>query len=67
MVSVLASSSVDLGSTPGRVLPKIIKLVFVASLLSMHALTSKSKDWLARNQNNVSKWSDMSNSRLLFQ
>jgi hypothetical protein len=67
MVSVLASSSVDLGSTPGRVLPKIIKLVFVASLLSMQALTSKSKDWLARNQNNVSKWSDMSNSRLLFQ
>jgi hypothetical protein len=45
MVSVLASSSVDLGSTPGRVLPKIIKLVFVASLLSMQALTSKSKDW----------------------
>jgi hypothetical protein len=67
MVSVLASSSVDLGSTTGRVLPKIIKLVFVASLLSMQALTSKSKNWLARNQNNVSKWSDMSNSRLLFQ
>jgi hypothetical protein len=35
MVSVLASSSVDLGSTPGRVLPKIIKLVFVASPGSM--------------------------------
>jgi hypothetical protein len=24
------------------------------------ALKRKSKDWLARNQNNVSKWSDMS-------
>jgi hypothetical protein len=27
----------------------------------------KSKDWLARNQNNVSEWSDMSTHRLLFQ
>jgi hypothetical protein len=24
------------------------------------ALRSKSKDWLARNRNNVSEWSDMS-------
>ena len=31
------------------------------------ALKSKSKDWLARNQDNVSKWSDMSTSGLLFQ
>jgi hypothetical protein len=27
----------------------------------------KSKDWLARNQNNVSEWSDMSTRGLLFQ
>jgi hypothetical protein len=31
------------------------------------ALMWKSKDWLARNQNNVSEWSDMSTRRLLFQ
>ena len=31
------------------------------------ALRRKSKDWLARNQNNVSEWSDMSIHRLLFQ
>jgi len=31
------------------------------------ALRSKSKDWLARNQNNVSEWSDMSIRGLLFQ
>ena len=37
------------------------KLVFPASLLR-----SKSKDWLTRNQD-VSKWSDVSNRRLLFQ
>jgi hypothetical protein len=31
------------------------------------ALRSKSKNWLARNQNNVSEWSDMSICGLLFQ
>jgi hypothetical protein len=31
------------------------------------ALRRKSKDWLARNQNNVSEWSDMSIRGLLFQ
>ena len=31
------------------------------------ALRRKSKDWLGRNQNNVSKWSDMSICGLLFQ
>jgi hypothetical protein len=30
------------------------------------ALRSKSKDWLARNQNNVSEWIDMSSHGLLF-
>jgi hypothetical protein len=31
------------------------------------ALRSKSKDWFARNQNNVSEWGDMSIHGLLFQ
>jgi hypothetical protein len=31
------------------------------------ALMRKSKDWFARNQNNVSEWSDMSICGLLFQ
>ena len=35
MVSVLASGVVDRGLNPGRVKPKTIKLVFVASPLSM--------------------------------
>jgi hypothetical protein len=30
------------------------------------ALRSKSKDWLARNQNNVSEWSDMSTADCYF-
>ena len=36
MVSVLASSVVDHGSSADRVKPKTITLVFVASLLSTH-------------------------------
>jgi hypothetical protein len=31
------------------------------------ALSSKCKDWFARNQNNVPEWSDMSTRGLLFQ
>ena len=31
------------------------------------ALRRKRKEWLARNQDNVSEWSDMSIRRLLFQ
>ena len=31
------------------------------------ALRGNSKDWLAQNQENVSEWSDMSTSGLLFQ
>ena len=31
------------------------------------ALRSKSKDWLARNQDTVSEWSDISTGVLLFQ
>ena len=46
---------------PDSAKSKIKKLVFVVSPLSMH------QDWLARNQDNVSVWSDMSNRGLLFQ
>jgi len=43
-------------------------LVFVDSPLIKHAaLMSKSKDWLARNQNNVSELGDMSIRGLLLQ
>ena len=34
MVSMLASSAIDHGSSPDRVKPKAIKLIFVASPLS---------------------------------
>ena len=31
------------------------------------ALSTKSKDWMARNRHNVSEWSDMSTHRMGFQ
>jgi hypothetical protein len=44
----------------GKVKPKIIKLVFDVSLVLRYAaLRSKSKDWLARNRDNLPEWSDM--------
>ena len=61
MVSVLVLSVVDRGSSPEWV--KSIKLVFVASPLSMQ----KEKRLVARNENNVSEWSDISTGTLLFQ
>jgi hypothetical protein len=56
-LSMLASSVVDRGFKP-----KTIKLVFVAFPLSM-----QHKGERAKNQDNVSEWSNMSIHRLLFQ
>jgi hypothetical protein len=64
MVRVLASSVVDRGIKPRSGQTRSMKLVFAAKHT---ALRRKSKDWLARSQNNVSEWSDMSTCRLLFQ
>ena len=45
---------------------RICTLIFVASLLSTQHYGERA-DWSARNQNNVSEWSDMSTCGLLFQ
>jgi hypothetical protein len=67
MVSVLASSAVDHGFKPLSGQTKDYK-IGICYLSAKHAaLRSKSKDWLARNQNNVSEWGDMSIRGLLFQ
>ena len=52
--------TVDVVSSPGLVKPKTIISVFSASLSKQSSLRSKSKDWLARNQDNVSEWSNIS-------
>jgi hypothetical protein len=67
MGSVLASSAVDRRFQPRSGQTKD-NTIGMCCLSAKHAaLRGKSKDWLARNQNNVSEWSDMSNCRLLFQ
>jgi len=63
MVSILASSAVDRGS--GQT--KDYKIGICCFSTKHAALRSKSKGWLARNQDNVSEWSDMSTRGLLFQ
>ena len=47
-----------MGSCSSLVRPKTIKLVFFASLVKYATLRRKSRDWLALNQYNVSKWDD---------
>jgi hypothetical protein len=65
MVRVLASSVLDRGFEARS--SKTKTMVFVAPPLSTEALRRNSNDWLARNQNNVSEWSEMSTCGLLFQ
>ena len=65
MVGDLALSAVDRDLSTSSVKPKIKKLIFVTSP-DKHTLRRKSKDWLARNQENVSEWRNMS-CGLLFQ
>ena len=65
MVSVLTSSAVDRGFELRSGQAKDYK-IGICCFSAKHAAL-KSKDWLARNQNNVSEWSDRSTSGLLFQ
>ena len=67
MISVLASSAVDRGFEPRLGQTKDYKIGICCFSAKYAAFRRKSKDWLARNQNNVSEWSDMSIRGLLFQ
>ena len=67
MVSVLASSAVDRGFESPSGQTKDNKIGICCFSAKHAALRKKSKYWLARNQNNVSEWSDMSTRGLLFQ
>jgi hypothetical protein len=55
-VSVLASSAVDRGIEPLVGQAKDYKIGICCFSAKHAALRRKSKDWLARNQNNVSEW-----------
>jgi hypothetical protein len=67
MVSLLTSSVVDREFEPRSGLTKDYKIGICCFSAKYVALSRKSKDWLAWNQNNVSEWRDMSICGLLFQ
>jgi hypothetical protein len=67
MVSVLASSVVDHGLEPRSGQTKDYKIGICCFSAKQATLKRKSKDGLARNQDNVSGWVDMFILRLLFQ
>jgi hypothetical protein len=59
MVSVLASSAVDCGFEPRSGQTKDYEFGICYFSAKHAALRRKSKNWLARNRDNVSEWSDM--------
>jgi hypothetical protein len=64
---MLTLSVVDHGFEPRSGQTKDYKIGICCFSAKHAALRRKSKNWLARNQNNVSEWSDMSIRGLLFQ
>jgi hypothetical protein len=67
MASMLVSSAVDRGFEPLSGQTKNYKIGICCFSAKYVALRRKTKDWLARNQDNVSEWGDMSIHGLLFQ
>jgi hypothetical protein len=67
MVSVLASSAVDRGFVSRSFQTKDYNIGMYYFFAKKATLRKKNKDWLARNQDNVSEWGDMSIHGLLFQ
>jgi hypothetical protein len=67
MVSVLALSVVARRFESRSYQTKDYKIGMCCFCAKDAKMRSKSKDWLALNQDNVSEWSDMSIRRLLFQ
>ena len=67
MVSVFTSSAVDRGFEPRSGQTKDYNIGICCFSAKHAALRRKRKEWLARNQENVSEWSDMSTHGLFFQ
>jgi hypothetical protein len=67
MVSVFTPSAVDRGFDPRSGQIKDYKIDMCCFSAKHVALRRKSKDWLAGNHDNMSKWGDISIRELLFQ
>ena len=66
MVSVLASSEAGHEFEPRSGQTRDYKIGICCFSIKHAALRRKSKDWLARNQDNVSEWGGLSIRGLLF-
>ena len=66
-VRMPTSSAVDRGFESRSVQTKDFKIGICCFSATHGVLRRNSKDWLARNQNNVTEWGDMSTRRLLIQ
>ena len=66
-VSVFGMSAVDRGFEPRPGQTKDNKIGICSFPTKYTPFRSKSKDWLARNLDNVSEWKDMSTRGLLFE
>jgi len=67
MVNILTTSAVDHGFEPQTGQPRDFEIDICCFSAEHAALRSESKNWLARNQDDVSEGSDMATHRLLFQ
>jgi hypothetical protein len=67
MVGIIAFRAVDCGLEPRSGQTKDYKIGICCFSIKHAALRGKNKDWLAKNQDNVSKCSDMSTYKLLLQ
>ena len=67
MVSMLVSSAVDRGFEPQSGQSNDYKTSICCFATNHPTSRRKSKNWLARTQDNVSEWSNISVCRLLFQ
>jgi hypothetical protein len=67
MVGVFAYSAVDRGFVPRSGQTKDYKIGICCFTAKHEAFRRKSKDWLARKQDNVSEWGVMSTRGLLLQ
>jgi len=67
IVTALAFSAVDRGFDPRSGQTKHYKIGICCFSGKHAALRRKNRDWLARNQDSVSGWGDMSVRGLLFQ
>ena len=67
IVSVIVSNAIDGGFEARAGQTKDYKICIGCFSVMQTVLRRKSKDWLARNQNNVSEWGHMSIRGLLFQ